>query len=83
MSKVLVATICLSSKNMGDLRNQINELMKKNQGDGATYEVGEYYEPVPGYVSVDIFKFLPAEVVQFYNAVDSFESDPNETEKIH
>lgn len=83
MSLVFTSTVSLSSKNMGDLKSQIQEFLRKNAGDGRTYQVGPYYEPVPGYVAVDIGVFVPVQVVQRLRAMEEFDSEENKSGQIH
>lgn len=97
MGKVRVSTFSLSSRNMWDLRRQMDDLLQRISSGKAsyqsgvttyivgkdTYQIGEYYEPAPGYVAVDVSHSLPAELVQFHTAMDNFESDSDEENQTH
>jgi len=83
MNKVHISTISLASSSMGDLKKQLKEFKEKTFDDGRIYEFGDYYEPIPGYVGIDISVFLPGEVVTAYRALEGFRDDTNKNSTVH
>lgn len=74
MSKIKISTISLSSRNMRDLKEQIDTLLKSDESGERIYEVGPYYEAAPGFMAVDIGIFMEASLVAKYKALNDFEN---------
>ena len=83
MNKVLISTITLSSRNMKDLYDQLDELALKAKGDGRIYQRGEFYEPVSGYVAVEVYVFVTEQEIMKHAALDSFEDNEETTKTFH
>jgi hypothetical protein len=81
MSRIHISTISLSSKTEEDLKQQLKDLYEKTQGDGRIYEIGKFYEPVLGYIAVDIYVFLPLDKVMVERAIERFEKNEEDSEE--
>lgn len=83
MNKVKILTISLSSTTMGDLKSQMAQAMEQNRGVGRICEFGEYYEPISGYVAVDLSVYLTADSLQTFRVIEEFENDTNPSGQVH
>jgi hypothetical protein len=68
---------------MGDLKRQMEIATEQNHGVGRVCEFGEYYEPIPGYVAIDLTVYLTADAIQKYRAMEEFENDTNANGQVH